>query len=174
MIRTHHLTKPRKENRMHATPYLSPETSIPPNRRLLVGEDNSALREFLAAVFLAEGYQVVTAANQEDLFDTLAVSLHPEIGSGRFDLIIAEVHMLGRLGLATLDKFEELAEAPPLVLIADVIDKKLNVDAKRSRALATLENPFDMDELRQLVRRLLNLEETRLHPISMNLSTGAG
>ena len=63
--------------------------------RLLIGKANPALREYLLAVLWADGHDVVAMARGIDLLDTLAVSLHPEFGSGRFDLVIAEARMLG-------------------------------------------------------------------------------
>jgi CheY-like chemotaxis protein len=47
-------------------------------QRLLVSENNPALRDFLLSVFTAEGYEVVGVANGSDLLDAVAVSLHPE------------------------------------------------------------------------------------------------
>jgi CheY-like chemotaxis protein len=60
--------------------------------RLLIGEANPALREYLLAVLRSDGHEVVAMASGLDLLDTLAVSLHPEFGSGHFDLVISEAH----------------------------------------------------------------------------------
>jgi CheY-like chemotaxis protein len=51
--------------------------------RLLVAENNPALRDFLLAILRAEGYVVVGVATWIDLMDTLAVSLHPISDLGR-------------------------------------------------------------------------------------------
>ena len=60
--------------------------------RLLIGEANPALREYLLAVLRSDGHEVVAMASGLDLLDTLAVSIHPEFGSGHFDLVISEAH----------------------------------------------------------------------------------
>ena len=67
-------TAPSKPNGLHK------------QHRLLVGENNASLRDFLVAVFRAEGYGVLAVGTGIDLLDAVAVSLHPEFGSGEFDL----------------------------------------------------------------------------------------
>jgi hypothetical protein len=42
----------------------------------------------------SDGHEVVAMASGLDLLDTMAVSLHPEFGSGHFDLVISEARML--------------------------------------------------------------------------------
>ena len=129
--------------------------TIPPKHRLLIGEHNPSIRDFLVSVLHAEGYEVMAASNAEDLVNMLAVSLHPEIGSDRFELVIAEVRMLGHVGLSALTQFEDVPGAPPFVLIAGIADQQLNAQASRSRALAILEDPVDMEDLLRVLRRLL-------------------
>jgi len=51
--------------------------------RLLIGEANPSLREYLLAVLRSDGHEVVAMASGLDLLDTLAVSLHPEFGHMR-------------------------------------------------------------------------------------------
>ena len=75
--------------------------------RLLVGEKKPALRAFLASVFTAESYDVVSVATGIDLLDAVAVSLHPEFGSGAFALVISETSLLRE---AELQSFNRLAD----------------------------------------------------------------
>jgi DNA-binding NtrC family response regulator len=127
---------------------------VEPKHRLLIGEHNASIREFLVSVLCVEGYEVMAASNTEDLLNMLAVSLHPEIGSGRFDLVIAEVRMLGHAGLSALSQFEDMPGGRPFVLIASFADKRLNAEAYHS-ALAILEDPVDIEALVRLLRRWL-------------------
>jgi DNA-binding NtrC family response regulator len=131
-----------------------PET-VSPKPRLLVGESNPYLREFLMAVLRADGYEVVATATADDLLDTLSVSLHPEFNSGAFDLVIAEISLFGRIGLSALDRFNAGLKAPPLVLIGGAANKERNAPASQSPAIAMLDDPVDLNDLRHLVRRLL-------------------
>jgi len=125
-------------------------------RRLLIGEANPALRDYLSAVLGADGHEVVAMASGVDLIDTLAVSLHPEFGSGSFDLVISEARMLGAEQARILRTFGDRAEVPPFVLTTVFRDKELRVKAKQVGALAVLDKPLDIDELRQIVNTSLH------------------
>jgi CheY-like chemotaxis protein len=83
--------------------------------RLLIGEANPALRDYLIAVLGADGHEVVAMASGTDLMDTLAVSLHPEFGSGHFDLVISEARMLGAEEARILRTFGDRAIVPPFL-----------------------------------------------------------
>jgi DNA-binding response OmpR family regulator len=121
----------------------------------LVGEHNRALREVLHAVFRAEGYDVMTAANGIDLLDAVAVSLHPEFGSGEFDLVIAEARVLGAPALQSFRKLRGRAKVPPFVFITDFGKEELRAKARPFDAVAVLEKPLDLDNLRDLVNSFL-------------------
>lgn len=125
-------------------------------RLLLLGEDSPPLREFLDWILRDEGYEVVAAPAADDLLDALAASLHPELGEDRFDLVVADLGMLGPARLSLLDKFGELPEVPPLVLIAGAADPELSAAASESWAAALLDPPIDIAVLRCLVRRLVS------------------
>jgi DNA-binding NtrC family response regulator len=126
------------------------------NHRLLLGENNPALRDYLLAVLRADGHEVVAMSNGIDLLDTLAVSLHPEYGSGQFDLVISEARMLGGAEARVFSELENRAKAPPFVLITAFRDKELHVKAEQFGALAVLDNPLDIDNLRQIVNSFLH------------------
>lgn len=125
-------------------------------QRLLVGENNPAIRDFLLSVFTAEGYEVVGVATGIDLLDAVAVSLHPEFGSGEFDLVISESRMLGAPELQAFSKLGGAARVPPFVFIASFGDKELHVKARPFDAVAVLEKPLDMANLRDLVNNFLH------------------
>ena len=122
-------------------------------QRLLVGEKNPAIRDFLLSVFTAEGYEVVGVANGSDLLDAVAVSLHPEFGSGEFDLVISESRMLGAPELQAFSKLGDWAKVPPFVFIASFGE---NMKAIPFGAVAVLEKPIEMANLRDLVNGFLH------------------
>ncbi len=124
-------------------------------QRLLVVENNPSLRDFLLSVFTAEGYEVVGVANGIDLLDAVAVSLHPEFGSGEFDLVISESRMVGETELQALSKLGNWATVPPFVFIASFGEKELHVKTRPFDAVAVLEKPIEMANLRDLVNRFL-------------------
>jgi DNA-binding response OmpR family regulator len=123
--------------------------------RLLVGENNPILRDYLFTIFKADGYEVVLVGSGNDLLDTVSVSLHPEFGSGEFDLVISEAHMLGTAELQSLTRLGSWARVPPFVFLASFGDKELHIKAKQFDAVAVLDKPLDFDNLRDLVNSFL-------------------
>jgi len=124
--------------------------------RLLIGEANPALRDYLLAILAADGHEVVAMGSGIDLLDTLAVSLHPEFGSGYFDLVIAEARMLGADEARVFSGFRNRTKIPPFVFTTVHRDHELQAKAKQFGALAVLDKPFDVGELRQIVNRSLH------------------
>jgi len=131
-------------------------------RRLLVGEANPTVRNHMLAVLRADGHEVVAIASGIDLLDTLAVSLHPELGSGRFDLVISDARMVGDREASVLRRFEKRAEVPPFVFTSVFRDKDLQAKANQFGALAVLDKPLDLNELRETVNRSLQPSRTTL------------
>jgi DNA-binding response OmpR family regulator len=123
--------------------------------RLLVAEDDSALREMMVALFKADGHDVVEAANGLDLLDTLEVSLDPETGSGGFDLVISDIRMPELSGLKALARFGHGPNTPPVILITAFGDEEVRREAIHLGVIAVVDKPFDFDELRSFVNGLL-------------------
>jgi DNA-binding NtrC family response regulator len=124
--------------------------------RVLIGVANSSLRDLLFAILMADGHEVVGMASGPDLLDTLAVSLQPECGSGKFDLVIAETRMLDKGEAMVFSELGRRAKAPPFIFIVTYGDKKLQVKAKQFGALAMVDTPLDLDNLRQIVNSSLD------------------
>jgi len=134
--------------------------------RLLLAEDNAPLREYLVAVLRADGYDVTQASTADDLVDTLAVSFRPDVGSGEFDLVIAEDRLVLRSEAALVSRQWGRANTLPFILIGsslarDAVDRILG-----ACAVVSLGKPLDMDGLRSAVRRLARARvvSTRVHP----------
>ena len=141
---------------MHDLQAAPSNASVSRKQRLLVGENNLALRDFWRSVFTAEGYEVIGVANGTDLLDAVAVSLHPECGSGEFDLVISEAHIVGTSELQAFSKLGGLARVPPFVLLAAFGEEELHVNARPFDTVAVLEKPLDMANLRDLVNSFLH------------------
>jgi DNA-binding NtrC family response regulator len=124
--------------------------------RLLIGEAKPAVRDYLLAVLGADGHEVVAMASGVDLLDTLAVSLHPEFGSGHFDLVISEVRLLGAEEARVFSEFKDRTRIPPFILTTAFRDKDLQVKVNQFGALAVLDKPLDVAELRQVVSTFLH------------------
>ncbi len=122
--------------------------------RLLLVEDASELRHFLAeTVLAAAGYDVLAAADGAEGL-TLARDLLP-------DLIIADHQMPGLSGLDMLDALHKEGMTPPFILITAEGSEQLAVRALRLGVSDYLIKPFDPDDLLQAVERVLTEHWTR-------------
>jgi len=123
--------------------------------RLLVGEKNPTVRSFLLSVFTAEGYDVVGVAIGIDLLDAVAVSLHPEFGSGAFALVICNTSLLHEVELQAFNRLADWTKLPPFIFIASFGDKALHAQLEPFETVAVLEQPPDIADLRGRVNSFL-------------------
>jgi CheY-like chemotaxis protein len=124
--------------------------------RLLVAEDDKALRAMIVEILRSDGHEVVTVANGIDLLDTIEVSLDQELGTGKFDLVISDVRMPGMTGLRAFEEVGYGPHIPPVVFITAFGDEELHEQAHHIGALAVLDKPFDLDEFRSFVNTYLS------------------
>jgi DNA-binding NtrC family response regulator len=141
---------------MHELRTAPSEASGARKRRLLIGETNPALRDYLLAVFRADGHEVVAMASGIDLLDTLAVSLHPGSGSGCFAIAITDARMLSKVEARVFSELGNRAKAPPFVFTVSFRDKELQAKAIQFGAIAVLDKPLDIDNLREIVNSSLH------------------
>jgi CheY-like chemotaxis protein len=133
---------------------MSPE-AMSRKHRLLVAEDDGALRGMMVEILRADGHDVVSVTNGFDLLDMIEVSLDPDVGSDRFDLVISDVRMPGMSGLRAFSQVGYGPHIPPVVFITAFGDQELHEQAHHLGALAVLDKPFDIDELRAFVNGYL-------------------
>jgi CheY-like chemotaxis protein len=124
----------------------------------LVAEDDPALRAMIVALFRADNHEVVAVGNGLDLLDTIEVSLAPALGTKRFDLVISDVRMPEMTGLRVFDRLGYGPTVPPVVFITAFGDEELHQEAMQAGALAVLDKPLDLDELRAFVNDFLARE----------------
>ncbi len=124
--------------------------------RLLVIEDDSALRQSLAATLREENYAVDTAADGEEG----AYKARP----GGYDAIVLDL-MLPRLdGWQVLARLRPKCRTPVLMLTArDAVTDR--VKGLNGGADDYLTKPFDIDELLARIRALIRRAAGRTHPV---------
>ena len=117
--------------------------------RLLIVEDDAAMRQLLAARFRDGGFDVTEASNARD-----ALATRPSGDS--FDLVLTDVHLPGRSGIDLARSLHEQAPAVPVVFVsgdanAHVIREALNTQS----SAAYMIKPFAMSELDAVVQLIL-------------------
>ncbi len=129
---------------------LPPEDGSTPPRRILVCDDEPAARRGVVRALSKDGqYTLLEAA---DGTECLHVLERP--GKG-IDLVLLDLRMPGMDGLTTLDRIAELDRSPPVVVVTADASVRSAVAAVKAGASDYLSKPFDIDELRLVVRRTL-------------------
>lgn len=112
--------------------------------RVLLAEDDKELRELLTLVLENAGYQVCQCSNGEQL---LARLREPQ----SFNLVISDIRMPGLNGLEVLARRRGEIQQVPFICMTAFGDAQTHREARQLGAVATLDKPFDLDEMIELV-----------------------
>jgi len=125
-------------------------TKPSPAGRILLAEDDAAMRALLARRLCRAGFQVVEACNGIEALERLAYGLAstPRV---TFDVIVSDVRMPGYDGLNILASLRQNAAYIPVILITAFGTLATHVKAARLGAYAIVDKPFDLDDLTTLV-----------------------
>jgi CheY-like chemotaxis protein len=113
--------------------------------RILLVDDDSAIRKILLRLLSEEGYSVLPAANGVEALEFASVA--------KFDLVLLDLNMPQKNGWET---FEQLTSDNPLLPVI-VITARANqlFPALASGVGALLEKPLDFTRLLETIRNLL-------------------
>lgn len=125
-----------------------------PNRgRILLAEDDEALRSLLASMLRRSGYVVVECRNGMDLVRCIgdyALAQQPI----DYDLAILDIRMPGVSGLEALQAMRWLDGWPPTILITAFGDQAIHQEAEQLGAAAFFDKPFEIERFLDAVHRL--------------------
>jgi len=114
-------------------------------RRVLVVDDEEAVRKFLVGVLANAGYEVVAASDGHEAQELL---------EARVDLVVMDLVMPNREGIETIAAFHRARPELKIIAISGHGDTFLNV-ATRLGACATFAKPIGPDQLLDAVRHAL-------------------
>lgn len=123
----------------------------PSPKRLLLAEDDEALRTLLAETLRKDGYQVIEVRHGMQLLEELEPVMFEGKDDGRPDLIISDYHMPGCTGMSILAGLHSSGLNIPFIVITAFGDKATHLKAKDLGAVAVFDKPFDVDDLRTAV-----------------------
>ncbi|GBF35668.1 sporulation initiation phosphotransferase Spo0F [Desulfocucumis palustris] len=115
--------------------------------KLLVVDDQSGVRRLLYETFIDEGYEVDTASG--------GIEALKKISAQPPDLILLDIKMPVMNGLATLREIRKAFPELTVVMMTAYGELDMLKDAKSLNAKHYLIKPFDLDEVRYLVKGLL-------------------
>jgi DNA-binding response OmpR family regulator len=130
--------------------------TLPPTR-ILLAEDDDELRVLLAEALRRDGHQVMEVRNGaalDEIIRELAAQDVQKTGEQAGDIVISDVRMPGRSGLAVLESHRGEASCPRFIFMTGFGDGELRAEAERLGAAAIIEKPFDLHELRDILGRV--------------------
>ena len=126
----------------------------PHPKRVLVAEDDAAMRDLLLLVLRERGYTVDCVSSGSQMMHVLS-ERHPDGSLAEpFDLIVTDVRMPGASGLDAIDQLRRAGGVTPVIAVT-----AFPHDATRNRAqrleIQLLAKPFELDALRSAVEAAL-------------------
>ena len=121
-----------------------------PHPKILLAEDDRDLRELLAFSLFRAGYSVESCDNGLELLERL--DQPPEWGRARIDLVLTDLRMPALTGLEVLEALHDLPHRPLFVCMTAFGDSSTHEAAMQLGAAATIDKPFDLDKLIDLIR----------------------
>lgn len=121
---------------------------------ILVVDDELSMREFLSIFLEKQGYTVLSAENGEKALK-MAQEEH-------FDLAISDIRMPGMSGLELLSRLKPLQPDIAFILITAFASPEDAVIAMKNGAFDYLTKPFNVDEVRRIVKAALSKKETKV------------
>ena len=119
------------------------------SRRLLLVEDDPAMRDLMSEVLRDAGYAVDAAENGARAL----VEVFRDAGLDGYDLVLSDVRMPGMDGLELAWVLRDL-DGPPIVLVSAFATPQLRQEARDAGVLALVSKPFDSERLVDLIRTL--------------------
>lgn len=118
--------------------------------KILIVDDQYGIRILLNEVFQKEGYQTFQAGNGQD-----ALSILKE---HKPDLVLLDMKIPGMDGIEILKRMKAKEESIQVIIMTAYGELDLIQKAKDLGALSHFAKPFDIDEIRDAVRKLVPIE----------------
>jgi CheY-like chemotaxis protein len=132
----------------------SPGKALRTPIRVFLAEDDVEMRRLIASTLRRDGHFVLEAQDGPGLLLEIGHAYWGDLPDPTPTVIISDLRMPGRDGLAVLDGLRRHAWCPPFILITGFGDESVHHEAARLGAQAVFDKPFDLDALRAAVVRL--------------------
>lgn len=123
--------------------------------RILLTEDDDAVRTFVARALTMDGHEVVEAIDGEEGFDRLRAEARAN-GAPGFDLLLTDIMMPFMDGIA-LSK-EAAREHPdlPILMMTGFANQRERADDVDAIVIDVVAKPFTLSQIRQAVQSALS------------------
>jgi DNA-binding NtrC family response regulator len=120
-------------------------------KRILIIEDDEEMRSLLKEFLNEEGYETDSVDNGSEAYRRLVMEL--------FDLIITDIRMPGLTGLDILPGVKKLQPEASVIAITAFGSEEVHHKVFERGATAYLEKPLHLENLRELVQRIVSSKE---------------
>ncbi|MCL6635465.1 MAG: response regulator [Peptococcaceae bacterium] len=120
-------------------------------RCLLIVDDQPGVRRLLFEMFSEDGYLVDTAAGGAEAVRKISAKVPA--------LVLLDVKMPGMSGLEVLAEIKKIAPDVPVVMMTAYGELELVAEAKKHGVRYYITKPFDLDEVRYLIKGILAGED---------------
>ncbi|SYZ72473.1 putative FOG: CheY-like receiver [Candidatus Zixiibacteriota bacterium] len=114
--------------------------------RILVIDDTQVIRKFLEEVLTDSGFEVDTAADGKEGFEMVLAN--------DYAMIFCDVHMPVMNGLQAVSEIKAVRPDVPIIM-TDSFPEREAEEAAQMGAICCLTKPFDLQELKKTVNRIL-------------------
>jgi DNA-binding response OmpR family regulator len=124
--------------------------------RILLAEDDAAMRSMVAEALRGDGHDVVELTDGGRLLVLVAVTAREEhaFGDESIDLIVSDIRMPVCTGLQILEALRATRWNTPVILMTAFGDSETRARAEELSAIL-FDKPFDIDDLRTAVNSCL-------------------
>ncbi|MCO6516034.1 MAG: sigma 54-interacting transcriptional regulator [Snodgrassella sp.] len=130
------------------------------SEKILIVEDELNLRKLLSIFLSQEQYHVITVDNAEDAIKILAQQ--------PIDLVLMDNRLPQMTGLEALKLIKELHPEIFIILMTAYAGVDTAVEALKLGAIDYIVKPFDLNELKALVKRTLELSKAKKQGIDLS------
>lgn len=116
--------------------------------RILVAEDEAALRSFVARALKLDGHEVDEAEDG-------AAGLTRLGEGGRYDLLLSDIRMPAMDGIELAHRASSLHPAMKILLMTGYADQRERADSLAAIVIDVVDKPFSLPEIRSAVSRAL-------------------
>ena len=124
--------------------------------RIMIIEDDEAMRSLLEDFFEEEGFETDSASNGADALRILS--------KDPLDLIVTDIRMPGLTGLDILPRLRRLKPETPIIVMTAFGSEDVRRRSLERGATTYLEKPIHLSQLRTLIHEMISAKEKRVSP----------
>src|SRR5258707_876007 len=116
--------------------------------RILVVDDEDALRSVLSNELTGAGYEVATAADGDEAMST--------VQNKKFDLVLLDMKMPRVDGREVLQFIQTPSPSSQVIILSQFADLKMAVESTKLGAYEVLGKPYDIEQIEQTIQRAID------------------